>query len=275
MTGGDDRQLHERLNEFLIRSVVNTKARLSRLLKPGSVVVLVVVTATGVGVALKEADVPSASFWKATEPAGLALAILAALSYVGYCLVVIGYRRILRHGDQNTRLYTTCRDVASLVVRQTKLNRDSIGVHVWTIRGLPGLRRLERGATFLSVDRPQTSITWRKGKGVLGQCWLHDKWFLANLEPLANAESEDEFYKISREDRFFFTFQEAKATEHYKAVLAWPLHGGPANARRVVGCLSVDAQTEGAVEKLDELWTRKRQDLLAHVAVCEAILEKG
>lgn len=94
-------------------------------------------------------------------------------------------------------------------------------------------------------------------------------------EHIADASTEEEFHEIPREDRFFFTWQEARATEHYKAALAWPLHGGPENARRVVGVLSVDAQTDGAVDELDRVWTDERQDIDAHRGVCEAILETG
>jgi hypothetical protein len=225
------------------------------------------VTLTGSGLVLKEADVPNEEFWEATAPATITWAVIAALSYVGYCVVVIGYLRTLRRSDQDTRLYTTCRDIAALVESKTTLDRESIGVHVWTIRGFPGLRRLERRATFVSIDRPQTSITWRKGKGALGQCWLRDEWILADLERLASARTEQEFYEIPREDRFGFTWQEAKATQHYKAALVWPLHGGPENAMRVVGCLSVDAQRPRALVDLDVLLTRHRQDLDAHRAV--------
>jgi hypothetical protein len=272
----DDRPLQERVGEALVRTVASARAWLARLLKPGSVVVLLVVTATGVGVVLREADLPDPGYWRSRGPAAIVLAIVAACSYIGYCLVVLGYRRSLKGSDQNTRLYTTCRDVASLVERNTKLTRDNIGVHVWTIRGMRGFRRLERRVKFVSVDRPATPITWCKGKGVLGQVWARDEWILADLEVLANAASEEEFYKIPRADRFNFTWNNAKATQHYKAALVWPLHGGPPSARKVIGCLSVDAQTAGAVKELDELWTRKkRMDLLAHIAVCEGILEKG
>ncbi|MGH3072115.1 MAG: hypothetical protein ACRDNB_07580 [Gaiellaceae bacterium] len=270
-----ERSIRERTNEFLIRRVVNTKARLARLLRPGSLWVLGLVTLTGVGAVLKETDVPRASFWKPDAPAGIAFAVVAALSYVGYCLVVIGYRRVLKNSDEDARLYTACRDVAALVERETDIPRDRIGVHVWTIRGWPGMRRLERRATFVPVDRPRSAITWSKGKGVLGQCWLRDDWILADLERLSDASTEREFYAIPRRDRFLFTWHDAKATRHYKAVLAWPLHGGPENAKRVVGVLSVDVQTEGGVDALDTLWTTKRQDLVAHLAVCEAILGRG
>ena len=92
MATGDDRGFREKANEFVIRRVVNTKERLRKLLKPGSLILLGVVTLTGTGAILKEAGVPSASFWEWRSPASAALAIVAAFSYVGYCLVVIGTR---------------------------------------------------------------------------------------------------------------------------------------------------------------------------------------
>jgi hypothetical protein len=272
MTRVDDRHVTDRIGEFLIRGIVNTKALVSRLMRPGSVVAFVLVTVTGAAAALKEAGLPNDGYWRAHGPATYALGVLAALSYIAYCFVVLGFGRILRHSDQNARLYAACRDVATLVESATSLARNDIGVHVWTIRGVKGLRRLERRATFVPVERTQTSITWRKGMGVLGQCWVRDEWILADLERSANATTEREFYAIPRNDRFLFSWQEAKATRHYKAVLTWPLHGGPQNARRVVGVLSVDAQATGAVAALDSAWTTRRGDFDAHLAVCEAIL---
>jgi hypothetical protein len=216
--------------------------------------------------------VPNFGYWKSGAPASYILAAVAALSYVGYCLVVIGYRRTLTRSDQDGRLYTVCRDIAGLIERVTGLDRASVGVHVWTIRGLPGIRRLERRATFVSIDRPRTAITWRKGKGVLGQCWLRDDSVLADLEALANAQTERAFYSIPRADRYLFTWHDAKATRHYKAALAWPVHGGHENAPKVVGVLSVDVQTDGAYDVLAKLREDHRADLDAHRAVIEAIL---
>lgn len=275
MATSDDRRFGEKADEFLIRRVVNMKERLGRFLKPGSALVFGLVTLTGAGAVLREASIPNAGYWKSGSPASYILAVLAALTYIGYCLVVLGYLRTLRYRDQNARLYTTCRDVAALVERETTLDRNTIGVHVWTIEGLPGIRRLERRATFLPMNRPPSPITWRKGKGVLGQVWQRDEWILADLEVLANARTEDEFYAIPRADRFYFTWHDARATQHYKAALVWPLHGGPENATRVVGCLSVDVQADGAVGALDALWETHRADLNAHIALCQGILRRG
>ena len=94
----------------------------------------------------------------------------------------------------------------------------------------------------------------------------------ADLEPLALATTEEAFYAIPERDRFNFTWQEARATSHYKGVLAWPLHGGPENARDVIGVLSIDVQAAGGAGELDVVATQHRADLSAHGAVCEAVL---
>lgn len=268
----DDRTRRERIAEALIHLAVKVNSGFSRLLRPGSLVVLVAVTLAGIGVLLKEGELPNDSLWQPGEPAAVALVVIGAIAYLGYLLVVVGYRRSLKRSDQDARLYKTCRDVAALVERTTVLSRDAIGVHIWTVRGLRGVRRLERRATFVPGERQPTAITWRMGKGVLGQCWARDQWILADLEPLANASDEEAFYAIPREERFFFTWQEARSTAHYRAVLAWPLRGGPENARRVVGVLSVDVQSPGAYAELDKTWTQNRADFSAHLAVCEAVL---
>lgn len=271
----DERSKREHLNEGLVRSAVRLRALLVTLLRPGSVIVFVVVSIAGAAASLRQANIPSARAWKPGKPLGIGFAIVGALAYLGYLLVVIGYRRTLRHSDQHQRLYATCRDMATLVDRETALDLSDIAVHVWAVRGMRGLRRLERRATFVTQDRPASPITWRRGEGVLGWVWESDRWVLADLEPLANAASEAEFYAIPREERFFFTWQEAQATAHYKGILAWPLHGGPENAQSVIGCLSIDAQVLGGATELGGVWGRERQTLSAHVAVCEAVLASG
>jgi hypothetical protein len=96
---------------------------------------------------------------------------------------------------------------------------------------------------------------------------------------MAGAKTEREFYEIPRDRRFFFSWKEARDTDHYEAILAWPVHGGPPNAPRVIGVVSVDigdqAPGDKAVEKLGSSWKARRADFDAHLAVCAAVLRKG
>jgi hypothetical protein len=100
---------------------------------------------------------------------------------------------------------------------------------------------------------------------------------LVDLRRLAKATSKVKFEKIPEKDRFSFTWEEAKKTQRYKAVLAWPLRGGPQGATRFVGCLSVDAQTDNAFEQLEKLTAEGsdvREQFTGHAVLCEAIFQR-
>jgi hypothetical protein len=264
----------EGLDEALVRVAVRVNAWLSTLLRPGSFAIFVVASLSGVGAVMKQADLPSKNIWDAGSPALIALVILGAITYLGYVLVVWGYRCTLKARDEEGQLYRACRDVAAaLVVKTTTLDRDSVGVQVWVVRGLRGMKRLERRATFVPWDRPPTAIVWRKGKGAIGKCWSQDRWVLADLEELqALAPTEEAFFSLPPERRFFFKWPEFTSTDHYRGVLAWPLHGGPEAAPRVVGCLSIDVQEPAAAAQLDAFRTTQRDLFGEHLAVCEAVL---
>ena len=108
---------------------------------------------------------------------------------------------------------------------------------------------------------------------MIGRCWARDEWVLADLERLrASAGDEEEFMRLPPEERFDFTWLELRATEHYKGVLAWPLHGGPEGAPRVVGCISIDVQEKSAAAQLDRFRVRSASVFSAHRALCEAVL---
>jgi hypothetical protein len=263
----------EHAGQALVRAAVKGHAWFSKLLRPGAFIILVAASLFGAGALMKEAEVPNKEAWDSGSAALYVLLACGLVTYLGYVLVIWGYRRSLRARDEEGQLYRACRDVAALVERTTNLQRDNIGVHVWTVRGMPGVRRLERRATFVPGERPPTAIVWRKGKGAIGRCWERDEWILANLEQLqARAPNEQEFGKLPREETFFFTWPEFASTDHYKAILAWPLHAGPEAAPSVVGCLSIDVQEVGATGQLDTFRKNQRAVFAAHLAVCEAVL---
>jgi hypothetical protein len=257
-----DRNWRERGDERLVRWAVTLNASASRLLRPGSFVVFVAASLFAVGALLKEADVPSKSVWRPGSPALDALLVVGAVTYLGYVGVIWGYLRTLKTRDQEGQLYRACRDVAALVEKGTNLNRDSIGVHVWVVRGLIGVRRLERRATFVPWDRPPTAVVWRKGKGAIGRCWALGEWVLADVEELQRlAPTEHAFYAIPPEDRFFFTwpefFRDNALQSNPCVALAWrtagrspgcrlPLHRRPAS-RGSKGTRPVPWKSQGSL----------------------------
>jgi hypothetical protein len=268
-----DQPWRERLDERLVRLAVKVNSVLRKLLRPGALVIGIAVSLFGTGALMKQSDFPNRGIW---NPGSAALTVLIAcgvVAYIGYVLVVWGYARSLASREQEAQLYRACRDVASLVERHTSLNRDNIGVHVWTVRGMPGVRRLERRETFVPGDRPPTAITWRKGKGAIGRCWARGEWVLADLERLQDlARNEAAFHALPRDETFRLTWSEFISTDHYKAILAWPLYGGPEAAPKVVGCLSVDVQETGAAAQLATFRKVHRGLFVEHSAVCEAVL---
>jgi hypothetical protein len=268
-----ERPFRDRVDERLVRLAILTKTRLSALLRPGSLVILVFASLFGVGVILKAAEFPDRETWKPGAPAMYPFLICGAITYLGYVLVILGYGRSLRSREEEDKLYRACRDIAALVEQKTTLDRASIGVHVWTVRGMPGLRRLERRATFVPGDRPPTAIVWRKGKGAIGRCWERDEWFVADLEALQEkAPNERAFCALLPEERLFFDWSEFASTTHYKGVLVQPLHGGPVAAPHVVGCLSIDVQEWGAADQLEAFRANAWTEFAVHVALCEAVL---
>jgi len=170
---------------------VKANERFGRLLRPGSLVVLLAATLLAVGAALRESSFPDAGLWKAGHPSRTALLAVAVLTYIGNVLVIVGYRRSLRRSDNDTKLNAACRDLAALVVENTNLERDEVAVHVWEVAGMRGVRRLVRRASFVPWERQQTPVVWRKGKGAIGQCWADGEWKLADLDALQQAAPDE------------------------------------------------------------------------------------
>ena len=246
MTGGDDRRIRERIHEFLIRRAVNTKARLGRFLRPGSFLILLLSRAAGAGALLRDFDVPDASFWRSggPQPSHSQSSLHCRTSATAPSSTGISaYSRTL----PRTRGCTpSCRDVAALVERETDLRAGQHSASMygrfevyaasgaWSdefvrARGSPVLRyylaeRERRPRTVLGVGQPDP----RRPRAALE---------VLNREGLRITSAQQPLR--------LHTWHEAMSTQHYTAVLAWPLHGGQENARRVVGVMSVDVQAAG------------------------------
>ncbi len=278
-TKGTDRDhlpLRERVSERLIRATARTIETLSVLLRPGAFVVLFATSVYGAATLAKGLEVFGTDAWTLSEPLGVVWVIAGAASFLGTWLVVLGYIATLGQKNVNERLADICGELARFVTKETEIAEKDLRVHVWTVTGrIPGLRYLKRRATFAPGAYQKTPIVWRKGKGAIGQCWAAGEWIRADLEELVDecAEDRDAFYAKPRNERFGLTWDEFRKSRHYQAILAWPLHGGPDAAPRVIGCLSLDVRSRGAVGELDEIVERHRDAFLAHLDACERILK--
>jgi len=214
-----------------------------RLLRPGSIGIGTIALAYGVLQLLESHDVPSKDAWKVHEPLGLLLIGTGLVALEGTFLVFVGYARSLKKAEQNDELFEGCRAVWHLVVAGLGLDMRKVGVHLWSVRGFPGCRYLERRASFIIEPRRTTQVTWRRGKGAIGLAWAEDDALVANVEHLVGrATSERLFYETPRRERYGLDWREFKRARRYRSVLAVPLRA----LGKVRGCLSVDLQSRRA-----------------------------
>jgi hypothetical protein len=271
--GCNDLRWHERVSIWLIRCRSRASSAIRRLLRPGAWATTAVVAGYGAAQLAKSENWPRESVWAAGTPWNFLLVGLGVAALIGYGLVTIGYARALRKADQDKELYKICRAVVPLLESQTTILHGKVGVHVWTVRGPRGLRHLERRAQFIPQERRTTSITWRKGKGAMGQCWDTDSPVVADVEALeALASDEAAFCQLPRAVRFGLTWQEFAESKHYRAILAIPLRTGPSGAHRFRGCLSVDVQENGKAAELDALVQSNQFSYV--LSICESVLGK-
>jgi hypothetical protein len=201
--------------EWLSASLIPVQSTIrgvfSWMLRPGAW------AATGVGAMYgllqlaKSQDWPNAADWRNGTDWHEALTGFGIAGVTAYFLVTVGYSLALRRSDQDKNLVGACREIARVVCTRTGIPYDNIGAHVWTVTGLPGLRYLRRRAKFVPFNRRTTPITWRKGKGVLGVCWMDKRSFVADLDALrrvSEPEASEAFRSLSREDRFRLSWKE-------------------------------------------------------------------
>jgi hypothetical protein len=257
-----------RISLLGIRARIWLGARCRRFLRPGTFIVGLVAATYGISSILDAEKVPSESAWTFHHPLGVLLAATGIGALSGTLLVFLGYDRVLRKAEENDDLDKACRGLWHLAVHRLNVDMTKVGVHVWAVKGIKGIRYLERRSTFIIEARRRSAhVIWRKGKGVIGIAWADDEPLVANVAHLAErATSERLFSEISHRDRFGLTWRELRRSKHYRAILAVPLR----HNARVLGCLSVDLQLDGYADQLDTLL---QDDQFNNVlAVCEAVL---
>jgi hypothetical protein len=264
--------LGERARDALIGlwSWVSGKGR--ALLRPGAGLTGLAVAVFGVANIVKSQG-PSAELWKAGEWGAWLLIVSGTFATLGYFLVTWGYSRRLMTEESEAALYKTCRSIARAVSQTTKINQDRVGVHVWAVAGPPGLRHLVRRVKYGSVvvERPESGVTWRRGRGALGICWrteTQDVWDLEDLQ--SRAPTRQAFcVSLTPDERMGLTWSEFSNTKHYTAVWVQPIFKSGGGSR-ITGCLSVDiVEVPGAAEKLTRAVKKHSIEFLSHRSVLQ------
>jgi hypothetical protein len=219
-------------------------------------------------------DFPSADAWKGDSPLRYLLIGTGIFALIAGALVLAGYSALLKKSERNDDLAEACKGVWHVAVQELQCpleGMEKVGVQLWQVRGFTGARFLERRASFTLEPRGETKIVWRKGKGAIGVAWAANDAKIASVaEVEARAGTKDQFYALSRDERYGLTWDEFRKAKRYRAILAIPLETRP---NHVAGCLSIDVRLDGYDQKLDTV--AKAEQLTRALMTCESILRGG
>jgi hypothetical protein len=273
-SGCDDLEWWERGSIFGIQASHWVSLRLQGLRRPGALFTSASVVVYSAVQIAKSEDYPKAALWKPGTFWSGVLVVAGVTAAVGYFAVTWAYARALRKSEQGNELGAACQEVAKLIVDETGVPHEAVGVHVWVVRGLPGARYLDRRAKFVVRRRAPSPVVWRKGKGAMGAAWRARDSVVADVEGLdAACPDEATFCARTRANRFGLTWMEFQETKHYRAILATPLRTGSGPLRRTTGVLSIDVTQDGAHRALRQLSVS--QEFRYVRGICEHALGGG
>jgi len=263
-----------RFSEFLIRRRIDLSEGLRRILGPQSVLAGLAAVVYSVCQLLQRQDVGSDQDWELWAPLGTLAFTSGALALIGVFVTAVGYAKLTKRRNANDELATCCKGVWAVVVEETGINMKSVGVNIWAVKGLPGVRFLDRRASFAIVPRPRTRITWSKGKGAIGLAWTRDAAIAVDMRDLeSRARNAADFAQLTEDDRYGLSWEEMTRLRRYRSVLALPLRAGKDNAMRVRAVLAVDLLEEGHLHKLNEL--HDHPDIQGVLSTCESVLGRS
>ncbi len=222
---------------------------------------------------------PDNTWWKKGH-ASLAVLIVLGVITALYGTWLAYYRRTTdkakRRAEIGDDLEFLCRRAAADIDDECgNVRLSDLGIHIWTIqkRRLPNREaQLERAHTFVIRRRPQSPGPWLSGKGVIGRAWAENRRVDCDLEvelyPAWLATDPSTFDALPANERLGLTHAEVDATQHYKAILAFPLR----SKGELRAILSVDCATPGQFDCLRA--AVDSADFKDVLGTCEALLEQ-
>lgn len=226
--------------------------------------------ALGVGVAARSSNLPTEDFWTESQW------ITTALFWM--TVIVLIYQaikdRVLIKRLERRKKDEYAQQIAQLLwylvfqAAGERIPMTDLAVHVWRPkRHVPSIwhQQLEKVGSFQLHQRTSISITWVKGKGVVGQCWEQnrDRWF--NLEPIQEAIAAGNLGDLPNDQRLGMTDDEIMRGDAYWAIYATPLKDEHGNC---FGIVSIDSSKRDSFEDLRSA-TRGNLDVDGAVRVIE------
>jgi phosphate/sulfate permease len=268
MSNCDDPTPGERISLALIPVGCAVMEFLRWLRRPASAVTALLVAAVGAMGTAKEYDWPHESWWKPGQPALVIFVILSLLAGLGVAFIIVGFFRLLSRETRRRQFQAAAHSFVRCVEKQTSLQHHEIGVNIWLIKGVKGFRRLVREAIAVAEPRPETPITWTKGKGIIGHAWRRNKSVFANLDTVRALFNEETWCALRRDQRFRLSWDEFNETWRYHAVLAVPLRRHRFGVHRIRGILAIDAVVTEKGKELDGI--QRTPDFNVIMGICQA-----
>jgi hypothetical protein len=249
-------------------------ARWRRLQRPGATITLWIIAAFGATQVLRAEDVPDKEFWTADGFGHWIFDSLAVATTLTSLLLVLGYRRLLKHRGDLKGLERAARGVRTVIERAASLPHQQFGINIWLVTGMRGFRRLERGAIVVARDRATTPILWTKRKGAIGVSWAENRRVVVDLaEMRRDYPNEASWCALPKERRFRFSWREFSDTPRYNAIVAKPIRARVWGTYRVRAVLAVDLAVDGRLRAVETVL--ESQEVSDILRTCEGILAKG
>lgn len=159
------------------------------------------------------------------------------------------------------------------IAQLTGVRIDEIGLHVWLCQPLgatgptSALARVAR--VRLSDATPSRPRPWRRGEGVVGQCWEKQTDVAIDLtDARYRVATDEEWQKLPPETTLGLSLREfLETTRHFKAICTTPIVPG----YEAVGCVSLNFDRECEAD-FQRLWSNDIKSLLRRAAADVALL---
>lgn len=168
-------------------------------------------------------------------------------------------------------LYLTLAEVADSV----GVRSEDIGMHLWVVEQVEGVSEPvlnRRARARLSGVTPSPTRYWKKGEGIVGQCWKAQLEVWIDLtNPKYKNISEQDWNNLSAEGKMGISYEEALLTyKYFNGIFAFPI----VTKQKFIGCVAMNVDCE-SVLPFSVIWTNDVKRILRRsAAFLEILLRK-
>ena len=148
-------------------------------------------------------------------------------------------------------LYLTLAEIAD----STGVRSEDIGIHLWVVEQVEGISSpvlARKVRARLSGVTPSPTRYWKKGEGIVGQCWKSqsDVWVDLTDSKYQNISDHD-WNNLVADERIGLSYDEfLKTIQYFNSIFAIPI----VSKDKFIGCISMNIERESIVP-FNSIWT--------------------